>query len=216
MMKIKINPTFKPFFLSTIFRVFYLILFLSTISCSSTKKLRKAKVKEYQNLVQTSAIFDQGFTGFQLYDPTTGEVLFSLNDDKYFTPASNTKIFTFYTALNILGDSIPAFKYFAASEFLIFWGTGDPSFLHPKLTQNEQVIRFLKTRKEQLLFSSYNFEDMRFGPGWAWDDYNDYYHPEKSSFPFTAMSFNLKRQKMLILLKLFPPFLKVIYWKTKH
>ena len=178
-MKIKIKQAFKTF---PTFLTFLLLIFLST-SCSSVKKIQKAKVKEYQSLVQKSPVFNEGFTGFQLFDPQSSETLFSINEDKFFTPASNTKIFTFYTSINILGDSIPAFRYIEKGDSLIFLGTGDPSFLNPYFSQNEQVISFLKKQKAQLFFCSNNFQEERFGPGWAWDDYNDYYQPEKSSFP---------------------------------
>lgn len=161
--------------------LFFLMIFAS--SCSSTKGFQKTKVKEYQSLVRNSEIFDQGFTGFQLFDPSTKEVIYSLNADKYFTPASNTKIFTFYASLMILKDSISAFKYLVHGDSMILWGTGDPSFNNPYLTQNEAVIDFLKNSNENLFFCSHNFQDERFGPGWAWDDYNYSFQPEKSSFP---------------------------------
>jgi serine-type D-Ala-D-Ala carboxypeptidase/endopeptidase (penicillin-binding protein 4) len=176
-------------------RCIFLILLFFIFSCSPTKKLQKTKVKEYQNLIQNSVIFDQGFTGFQLYDPASEKVLFSLNDDKYFTPASNTKIFTFYTALHVLGDSIPAFRYIVKGDSLIFWGTGDPSFNHPYLTQNERIIQFFKNRTEKLFFCTHNFQDDRFGSGWAWDDYYDSYQPEKSSFPLHGNIVHFEKEK---------------------
>ena len=194
-MNITKNREFQPPFLDSLIQYPVFFLLFLVLSCSSAKKLQKTKVKEYQNLVKNSVIFNQGFTGFQLYDPALDKIIFSSNADKYFTPASNTKIFTFYTSLCVLGDSIPAFRYVNKGDSLIFWGTGDPSFLHPYLIQNERVVQFLKSREEKLFFCSHNFQDERFGPGWAWDDYNYAYQPEKSSFPFQGniVQFNKKR-----------------------
>ncbi len=186
---------FKFFSRISIYQCLFLSVILLSLSCSSVKKLQKSKVKEYQNLVQHSTIFNQGFTGFELYDPASDKVIYSVNGDKYFTPASNTKIFTFYTALNILGDSIPAFRYVVKRDSLIFWGTGDPSFSNPYLVQNEHVIQFLRTRKEKLFFCSHNFQDQRFGSGWAWDDYYYSYQPEKSSFPFHGNVVQFDKEK---------------------
>ena len=75
-MKIKINPKFDLNNHSSFFKCSFLILLLLTVSCSATKKLQKTKVKEYQNLIQSSSIFNQGFTGFQLYDPIENKILF--------------------------------------------------------------------------------------------------------------------------------------------
>ena len=202
------NHDFKFLSRISIYQGLFLVVILLSLSCSSIKRLQKSKVKEYQNLVQHSAIFNQGFTGFELYDPSSDQVIYSINADKYFTPASNTKIFTFYTSLNILGDSIPAFRYVAKGDSLLFWGTGDPSFNNPYLVQNERVIQFFKNRSEQLFFCSYNFQDVRFGSGWAWDDYYYSYQPEKSSFPFHGNVVQFEKKKGIDVFEIKPAYFK--------
>jgi serine-type D-Ala-D-Ala carboxypeptidase/endopeptidase (penicillin-binding protein 4) len=131
-------------------------------------------------------------TGFMLYDLEKKESIFEYNSSKYFTPASNTKIFTFFSSLKILGDSVPAFHYRETSDSLIFWGTGDPSFLYKYVYNNGRVYNFLKNCQKPLYFSSANFYSSAFGPGWAWDDYNDYYAAERSAFPVYGNIFSVK------------------------
>ena len=131
---------------------------------------------------ESSEAFRQGFTGFVLYDPATREVLYEKNSEKYFTPASNTKLFTFYSGLLTLGDSVPALKYAVRNDSLIFSGTGDPSFLHEEFSYSK-TFYFLQNRKEKLYYAPPSFEEDFFGPGWAWDDYNWYYSVERGAFP---------------------------------
>jgi len=125
----------------------------------------------------------QDETGFMLYDPVAKKTLYDYHADRYFTPASNTKIFTFYTSLNVIGDSIPALKYIQRGDSLIFWGTGDPSFLYKNVYTDTAVLHFLRTAPGNLYFSPSNFHTTHFGAGWAWDDYRDYYSPERSPLP---------------------------------
>ncbi len=150
---------------------------------------------ELAQLIKYSSVFSKSFTGFSLYDPSTKEYIYQENGDKYFTPASNTKLFTFYTCLEVLGDSIPALKYVIQGDSLIFWGTGDPSFLNPNLPHDTKIIKFLTNRKEKLFFCSHNFQDKKYGSGWAWDDYPYYFQPEKSPLPIhgNVVSFHQDR-----------------------
>lgn len=118
-----------------------------------------------------------------LYDPATQTTLYSQDSDKYFTPASNTKIFTLYTATQILGDSLPLLNYQVIGDSLFFWGTGNPGFLHPYLPQNNRILSLLKQHEGPLFYSAHNYRDQHFGSGWAWDDYTYAFQAEKSSFP---------------------------------
>src|SRR6267154_1429228 len=121
--------------------------------------------------------------GFCLVDLSSNKNLIDYNSAKYFTPASNTKIFTFYTSLRLLGYSISSLKYFQSGDSLIFRGLGDPSFLYKDVFDNGRVYQFLKNHPANLFFSSENFKTENLGPGWAWDDYNYYYSAERSAFP---------------------------------
>ena len=122
-------------------------------------------------------------TGFVLYDLAKEKTVFEFNSHKYFTPASNTKIFTLYASLNLLGDSVPALHYVESDDSLIVWGTGDPSLLYKNVYQNDRIYNFLSGVKQPLYLSTSNFYTSNLGPGWSWDDYNSYYSAERSPFP---------------------------------
>ena len=158
-----------------LFPILFSSLFL--ISCSSAKKLNRQLNQQFK-----AEAFEQSFTGFMVYDPGKKKTLYEFNSRKYFTPASNIKLLTFYAGLKVLEDSIPALKYTVKNDSLIFWGTGDPSFLYSELPESK-VVSFLKNRTENLYYLPPVFTEEHFGPGWAWDDYNAYYSVERSVFP---------------------------------
>jgi len=140
-------------------------------------------VQRINKSITKSDIFDKGHLGFMLVDPAKDKVLVEINADKYFIPASNTKLFTFYTSYILLGDSlVNGLNYLEKGDSLIFWGTGDPSLLHPDL-KNTKAIDFLK-RQDKKLYLLDNFDQVdAFGPGWSWDWYNAYYATERAAFP---------------------------------
>ena len=148
----------------------------------SCRSIQPGSYEYIHKQLDESEIFAQNFTGFSLYDPGSKKFIIDHNGEKYFTPASNTKLFTFYAGLKVLGDSVPALKYVLRNDSLLFWGTGDPSFLHPDHSQ-QWAFKFLKNRTEQLFLYQDHFATEHFGPGWAWDDYNEYYSVEKAPFP---------------------------------
>ncbi len=152
-----------------------LLALLVALSSCTVQKINKSLTK--------SEVFDKGHLGFMLLDPEKDKVLVEINSDKYFIPASNTKIFTFYTAYSILGDSfVNGLNYLEKGDSLIFWGTGDPSLLHPDL-KNDRAIEFLKASNKNLYLLD-NFDQVdAFGPGWSWNWYPYYYAAERSALP---------------------------------
>jgi D-alanyl-D-alanine carboxypeptidase/D-alanyl-D-alanine-endopeptidase (penicillin-binding protein 4) len=152
-----------------------ILIGLSLFACSPQLAIRKELISSEKNL--------KDHVGFMLYDPTAKKSLIEYKYENYFAPASNVKVFTFYTALEILGDSIPALKYIERNDSLIFWGMGDPSFLYANVSGTNKVIDFFASRSQKIFFSQSNFYAERFGPGWAWEDYNYPFSPERSPFP---------------------------------
>ena len=49
--------------------------------------------------------------GISIYEPATNKYWYDYQGDKYFVPASNTKIPTCYAAMKYLGDSLVGLKY---------------------------------------------------------------------------------------------------------
>ncbi len=164
-------------------RIIYTILFtvflFQGVQHAYAGGIRKHKIKK---LFKHSKLLNDHFTGFALYDLGNKKMIYELNDDKYYTPASNTKLFTWYTCLRMLGDSIPGIRYEMHGDSLIFWGTGDPSFLHRDL-KGVNAFNFLKNSCKQLFYASGNYQGDFFGDGWAWNDYNDDYQAEISELP---------------------------------
>jgi D-alanyl-D-alanine carboxypeptidase/D-alanyl-D-alanine-endopeptidase (penicillin-binding protein 4) len=94
---------------------------------------------------------NKGYWGVFVADGRRGKALFSLNADRYFTPASNTKLFTTALALAELG---PDYRFrttlespgsLAAdgklTEDLVLVGRGDPNLSGRRLPYDATVVR---------------------------------------------------------------------------
>ena len=104
---------------------------LSTVlltGCSVSKKIQKELEEEAAN--------NNYFTGVVVYNTKTKKKVIDFQGSKYFTPASNTKLFTFYTAWKTLKDSVVSFEYANAKDSLIIRGAGDPGFLEDTINTN--------------------------------------------------------------------------------
>ncbi|SFZ90321.1 D-alanyl-D-alanine carboxypeptidase / D-alanyl-D-alanine-endopeptidase (penicillin-binding protein 4) [Flaviramulus basaltis] len=153
----------------------FVLIFSFLYSCKSTYINKNITRK-----IETSFYNDQ-FTGVLVFNPKTNDTVFKYNANKYFIPASNTKIFTLYTALQFLPNQIPAFKYTLENDKITIQGTGDPTFLHTFFNDSTALKMARNYKNVNIVFN--NLEDDKFGPGWAWEDYDAYFSPERSSFP---------------------------------
>jgi D-alanyl-D-alanine carboxypeptidase/D-alanyl-D-alanine-endopeptidase (penicillin-binding protein 4) len=151
---------------------------LFSAGCAGNRKIER----KVGHLFKHSGLLNNHPVGFALSDLDKGQMIFEKDAGKYFVPASNTKLFTFYAGLKLLSDSIPALRYIEKGDSLIFWGTGDPSFLQGRI-KADRALKFLAASKKKLFFSPGRYTGNFYGTGWAWDDYNDYYQPEITELP---------------------------------
>ncbi|MEE1946466.1 D-alanyl-D-alanine carboxypeptidase [Pedobacter sp. KR3-3] len=158
----------------------YLLFFFVAcqLACTPNRIISRKVKKEFQH----SELIKKYQVGFALYDMDKKELLFQKDADKYFTPASNTKLYTFYAGLKMAPDSIPSLRYVERGDSLIFWGTGDPSFLHSQL-KGTKAYNFLKNSSKKLFFAPGRYTGNFYGNGWQWDDYNEYYQAEINELP---------------------------------
>lgn len=141
---------------------------------------------------------EKGDWGLLVVDAATGEALVAVNADRYFTPASNTKMFTTALALSMLG---PDYRYRTTIETrgridsfgrlrgdLVLVGRGDPNLSNRKLPYDVEketegpadkvlaeladavVARGLKQIEGDIVADDSWFVYDRYPTGWAIDD----------------------------------------------
>jgi D-alanyl-D-alanine carboxypeptidase/D-alanyl-D-alanine-endopeptidase (penicillin-binding protein 4) len=133
------------------------------------------------------------FRGFVVYNTKTKKEIINYNGAKYFTPASNTKLFTFYTAYRTFKDSVTGFEYEIINDSLIIKGTADPTLLYG--FEENRSLEFLKNSGKMVYLIDESIEELAFGDGWSWGDYGYSYMPEKSIFPIYGNLIEISRSK---------------------
>ena len=140
----------------------------------------------------------RGFWGIEISSVANGRVLYSLNPEKLFTPASNTKLFTTAAALALIGPdykfrttietSGSLDKYGRLSGDLVLIGRGDPTLSGRQLpytmrTQRDSdPVKVLEQLADELVQKGVKYIDgdvvaddsyfafERYGEGWSQDD----------------------------------------------
>jgi D-alanyl-D-alanine carboxypeptidase/D-alanyl-D-alanine-endopeptidase (penicillin-binding protein 4) len=156
------------------------------------------KFRARADAILSDAKADKGHWGVLVVDAATGETLYSRDPQKYFTPASNTKLFTTVTALALLGPDyrwrttleshgkLDKFGRLRADVVLV--GRGDPNLSNRKFpfdTKVERdgppekilaeladqiVARGVKQIEGDIVADDSYFPLERYASGWAIDD----------------------------------------------
>jgi len=179
------------------------IIFLITISsCGTTYKLKRDFNKSHNE--------SEFFKGFVLFNPKSGKHIINHNGAKFFTPASNVKLFTFYSAYKTLGDSLKGLEYIKKNDTLIIKGTADPTFLYG--FKDSKTIPFLKSHEGPIVLLDETINDDLLGSGWSWSDYQYYYMPEKSIFPMygNLALYTMKNDSIQVVPKYFSNSISVL------
>ena len=111
--------------------------------------LARFSIRVDQALAEAHA--EKGYWGMIVLDAQTGDTLYDLNSNRYFVPASNTKVFTTALALATFG---PDYRFRTTIESsgtlnengilrgdLIFVGRGDPDLSNHKLPFQDKLQR---------------------------------------------------------------------------
>ncbi len=156
--------------------IFFAILFGS---CSSPRYFAGTRIAD--RFLDDPAVVDT-HVGIALYDSGMKKYIYTHNSDKFFVPASNTKLATLYAGLKYLGDSIPGIQYSMHNDTIYLFPTGDPTFMLLDFS-GQPVLDFLRGAEKPLVMIEPEHKTAALGYGWPWNFYLDYYMPERSPFP---------------------------------
>ena len=146
-------------------------------SCSIQQKIFKSA----KQVINDSSLLT-AHIGISIYEPASGKYWYNYQGDKYFVPASNTKIPTCYAAMKYLGDSLSSFLVAENDTIVIILPTGDPTLLHPEF-KFQPALEFLKKSKRKIYTTDFKWKSEALGSGWSWNDYNESYMAERSPMP---------------------------------
>src|ERR1700683_4918266 len=90
----------------------YLLAIILLYACSSS---HYAAGYANEEIFKQEALQSASF-GISLYDPARNSFLYNYQDEKYFVPASNTKLFSLYAGMKYLGDSLIGIRSFATDK----------------------------------------------------------------------------------------------------
>ena len=157
-------------------------------SCSIQQKISKSA----KQLVLNDSSVLTAHVGICIYEPASGNYWYNYQGDKYFVPASNTKIPTCYAAMKYLGDSLVGLRYEETENYIQLYPTGDPTLLHKDFPQ-QRVFDFLsKTPPKSMFYCDPQWQAKKYGNGWAWNDFQEYYMAERSPLPIFGNVFTIK------------------------
>jgi serine-type D-Ala-D-Ala carboxypeptidase/endopeptidase (penicillin-binding protein 4) len=166
---------------------------ITVVSCSPSKLIAKSAK---QNLLNEGGL-KTAHVGISVYEPATGKYWYNYQGDKYFVPASNTKLPTCYAAMKYLGDSLVAARFVVTGEnVLSVFPSGDPTLLNPEFPY-QPLFTMMKHYRQIRVYDN-QWKEERWGSGWAWNDYDASYMAERSMLPIygNVVQFELRNDTL--------------------
>jgi D-alanyl-D-alanine carboxypeptidase/D-alanyl-D-alanine-endopeptidase (penicillin-binding protein 4) len=178
--------------------VFILAMFISAGAFAADNY-----VAEIEGILADSALVN-ALVGLAIYDITSDSMIYGLNADRLFSPASNLKLFTSAAALELLGPGY-RFKtrFFYTGKIrkmgrldgnLIIAGGGDPLIsgrFRDSITEvlylwADSLLEYgIEEIDGDIIVDNSFFAGPELGAGWSWDDLTYWY-----ACPVTALAFN--------------------------
>ena len=133
--------------------------------------------EEFKNGIDSclpDSLFPPSNVGIKIVKTATGELLYALNAEMLFTPASNEKLVTSATALSHLGPRFPLRTIISADTAQkVLWikGYGDPLLSAQDLDSLARAAApFLRNKGIWRVRADVSYFDSLFwGSGWTWD-----------------------------------------------
>lgn len=160
-------------------RSIYLLLVLTVVTSCMVKRQARISFED----IDHDSLFNTAHIGVKVIDLDSDKILYSLNSNKYYMPASNTKLLTMFAGLQIFGDSIPGWSIASDLERLYIIPNGDPTFLLPEFGEQKLFDILKSTNKTIQLILPKEDRISRFGSGWSWGTWQQTYSPERSTMP---------------------------------
>src|SRR5215470_13381614 len=173
------------------------VCLLCALSAGAASKSHGSLKKQIETILSQPDL-TRGFWGIEIAPLASGKAQFSLNADKLFTPASNTKLFTTAAALALIGSeykfrttietSGSLDKYGRLSGDLVLIGRGDPTLSGRQLPYNMRTqrdadpIKVMEQLADEVVRKGVKYVDgdiiaddsyfafERYGEGWSQDD----------------------------------------------
>ena len=153
-----------------------LLIFL-LIGFNLNAQLSNSKIKRW---VSSQDNLKNAYVSIALKPIQKNKKIKGVNISKFMTPASNIKLLTVLASIKS-GDSINSLRYKFVSDTLHISPTGYPLLEHP-LYPDLELINLLRSANI-IVYHKSSDKIERYGPAWAWDDFKQYFSPERSSFP---------------------------------
>lgn len=173
------------------------LLLLFALSLPAVAAEHKDLAKKVDQILAQPEVA-RGFWGIEIVSLDSGKVLYTLNAERLFTPASNTKLFTTAAALAIVGSDYrfrttvettgSLDKYGRLAGDLVLVGRGDPNLSGRSIPYNlrtertlspthvleelaDQVVaKGVKVIDGDIIADDTYFPYQRYGEGWSQDD----------------------------------------------